>query len=72
MITQGTADNTHAIIITLIPFQIPTSVITSPNHIKNKVQPVMIVIAINIVLVSDISIIVPEANVFIRTIIQYD
>jgi hypothetical protein len=58
--------------ITLIPFQIPFSVITSPNHIKNIVQAVTIVIAVNTVTVFDKSIIVPDARVFNKTIIQYD
>jgi hypothetical protein len=70
MITQGTAANTQAVIITDIPFQIPLSVITSPNHTKNMVHAVIILIAVNTVCVSDISMIVPDAKVFNKTIIQ--
>ncbi|NCO31285.1 hypothetical protein GW891_00070 [bacterium] len=55
--------------ITDIPLPIQTSVITSHNHIKNIVPEVTIVIAINTVLVSDKSIIVPQARVFNKTII---
>ncbi|MBT3729291.1 hypothetical protein HOF65_05370 [bacterium] len=72
MITHGTADKTQAVIIILIPFQIPFSVITSHNHIRNIVHDVIIVIAVRTVCVLDKSIIVPDAKVFNKTIIQYD
>jgi hypothetical protein len=71
-ITHGTADKTHAVMIIEIPLPIPFSVITSPNHIKAIVQAVIIVIAVNTVCVLDKSIIVPEAKVLSKTIIQYD
>jgi len=69
MITDGTQARTQAVIITDIPLPIQTSVISSHNHIKNIVPAVTIVIAIRTVLVSDKSIIVPQAKVFSKTII---
>jgi len=72
-ITHGVAASTHAVMIILIPFPIPYSVITSHNHIRKMVPAVIIIIDESITCKFVTSIIAPphdEAeSVFKRMII---
>jgi hypothetical protein len=69
IITFGTPDNTQAVIIILIPFPIPYSVITSQSHKRKTVHAVTISILIRTREVSEVSIIVPPASEFNKIII---